>query len=377
MKSNIRTWLTLGTALMVSGILLFLAGYAFGGSSYVKMADLDRISGAAKRADKKPDLILEKTKIESFQEIHADLSNMDLLIKPSEDENAYISYKLQSRKGKNPLKYSVKDAVLTIEEKKKTSLYSIHVNLGFLNLLFGGEDTEDIRNQMALYIPEQKELKDCRVLLSDGNMEIEGISCENSEIEMTYGDFSADYASFYRGSILVKDGSLEAENTEFSNVGVTLDYGDFKGTCSAVEGGYIVVKDGDMKIKETNISDAGLELHYGNMEAEELMIEKTSILAKDGNIHGSGIDFRKENSIKNHYGNVKFQMLEDSWGMLSLRLITRSGKITVPETLSGTKENREIPSIMKELWTGQKQFWKLQRKMEILELKPNKKFPPV
>lgn len=340
MEKRIKIGLIVGIILSLLGVILFLIGYISGGRKYMETADLNRLNGKAKWEDKKPDLILEKTKLESFQTIQADLDDTNFFIQPSNDENYYISYQIRSKKEKNPISYNIEDEILKITEEKVPQFYFFHVDMKFLMDMFQKEAVEDYQEQITIYVPKQTKFQNCQIGLQDGCAAMNGFHCEKSKIELEYGDFISENASFSESSIALKDGNIRATATEFNYTEVIMSYGDFGAKDSFIKDGQMLLEDGNMEIEKTDINHMDLKLTYGDFKAKDLIIENSNILLKDGDMNGYNTNFIKENEITNLYGNITIQMKKELLENINLELKTEYGDIKTSNSLLGNKEEK-------------------------------------
>ncbi len=206
MSKKIKMGLLTGFVLCFFGIFLFFLCYMAGGKSYVETADLDRLDGAATWEDRKPDLILEKTKLDNIASIEVELNDIHFFIEPSEDENYYISYQVKSRKKQTPIQYKIENKILTIKENKKSfSFISIGIDIGgfFTGNLKKEKEEEDYQEKVIIYVPKQEKLKDCQVTLHDSDIRIKEFCCENAKIELAYGNLFLENASFLESSMIL------------------------------------------------------------------------------------------------------------------------------------------------------------------------------
>lgn len=81
-----KNFLIIGTVFCALGTVLFASGIAAGGREYIKNTDLNTYNGSfsSEKSDSNH-AILEKEKIDSFQNLNADLKHMDFSIRESDD----------------------------------------------------------------------------------------------------------------------------------------------------------------------------------------------------------------------------------------------------------------------------------------------------
>ena len=114
-----KNFLIIGTVFCALGTVLFASGIAAGGREYIKNTDLNTYNGSFSSAKSDGShAILEKRKIDSFQNLNASLKHMDFAVRESEDENYYISYNVETVKGVIPVSWQTADGTLNLSEKK-------------------------------------------------------------------------------------------------------------------------------------------------------------------------------------------------------------------------------------------------------------------
>ena len=149
-----KNFLIIGTVFCALGTVLFASGIAAGGREYIKNTDLNTYNGSfsSEKSDSNH-AILEKEKIDSFQNLNADLKHMDFSIRESDDENYYLSYNVETVKGIIPVSWQVENGTLNMSEKNgKTASGYLQIDIGFLQeFLTDGhvsDDTDMLENQI-------------------------------------------------------------------------------------------------------------------------------------------------------------------------------------------------------------------------------------
>ena len=288
-----------GGVLCGIGILFFGIGMAFGGKEYVKNADLNQMNGKA-MLDSKQEAFSGEETFEDLTGIQADLKNIDLLIKPSEDEKFHLTYNLEkSGKGKNPLSFEQKDGLLTIKESEGNGgSYYIKVDISIINVLFGNDKVYDYKNEATLYIPERKILDKASINLENGDFYADGFAAETAEIRLEYGDIIMQNISLNKGNITAEDGDISAD----------------KG----------LLKDLDMKAK------------YGDIMLKNTQYENGKITLEDGDLNSSEISFTGDTDIVNKYGDVSLKLSKETANDTSIEAKTEYGEIDISENLKKT-----------------------------------------
>ncbi len=245
MKKWTKTALLTGCACCIAGAVLMFSGWASGGKAYAETYDLNAMSGSATKEDGIS--VQEKTKIDDFEELQADLAVGDLRVLPSGDDSCYLSWRIPSKKGKTAVEYSVKDGVLNIEETKAVSNY-IHVNIDFMGeVLSGGKESEA---GVILYLPEEKILKNMDITMEFGDIQMNGVQAEG-------------------GSIQSDDGDITLSGCKMQDVKLEADYGDVEIKSGTWKNGSITMDDGDVKISGTKLSgDISISNSYGDIDLE-------------------------------------------------------------------------------------------------------------
>lgn len=323
-----------GTGMFLVGIVLFLLGYAAGGKAYLAKTDLNKMSGNAGLKEGENEFVLEKTKLGKLDGLSVDLDFMDFLVKPSEDENFYLSYEVQGKDGKNPLEYQVKAGILEVKETG-SGFSGIRVDVGGLQDLLLGKETSEKRNEVVVYVPKEAVLEDCHIMLSDGDMKAEGLRCGKAELELGYGNLELKDASFSNGRMVLSDGDIRAESTAFHGMELKLSYGDFSGSDSSVCEGSLSLSDGDAELRHTELKHMDMELSYGSLILEDLTMEDCRAVLDDGDLRAADTGFLGENKVEGSYGDASIRTKKGEAETMALRLSTEYGDIEVAGGLSG------------------------------------------
>ena len=97
MKKIMRNLLIAGFTLFLIGGVFYGIGRISGGQEYVENEGIKQVRAAAKRER----VIVEKENLGEIQKIEADIEDMDIIVKESEDTSCYLSYNVDKRRGKN------------------------------------------------------------------------------------------------------------------------------------------------------------------------------------------------------------------------------------------------------------------------------------
>lgn len=109
MKRSHFKWLKTGVICCMIGAALIFAGYLKNGQSYVAHADLNKLKWNAHSDDSAKVISLPRTDLGTLDSIEITLSDLDLEILPSGDENCAIAWEISSDYGNTPVSYTIKD----------------------------------------------------------------------------------------------------------------------------------------------------------------------------------------------------------------------------------------------------------------------------
>lgn len=207
MKKATKIALITGIALCIFGGILYGAGRAAGGVEKLNDSKTTKLKNSGRET-----VVLDREKLGEIQSIEGNIADVDLEIKPSEDDSCYLSYNVETRKGKNPVTYSVKDGTLKLKEDEgyDNSFY-VKVDLSFLTGLAVEEHIEDDTNLIIIYLPEDKLLEDCNISLGDGDMRLEGLHSKNLNLKSESGDVDFDHVELKNAAITLQDGDLRTK----------------------------------------------------------------------------------------------------------------------------------------------------------------------
>ena len=156
MKQFYYKWFKAGIICSVAGSILILGGYLNGGHSYIAHADLNKLEGNARNDDSNKIITLSRTDLGFLDSVDISLSDLDLEVLPSENENCAIAWEVGSVNGDSPVDYKIKDGVLTVTENNYVGDSYIQIDISFLADLFCSEKMEHPSNTVYLYVPAEK-----------------------------------------------------------------------------------------------------------------------------------------------------------------------------------------------------------------------------
>ncbi len=284
MKKALKTCLVTGVGCIAAGVVLYGAGSLTGGKTYVRAADLNRLSTSAMK-NENSSAVLAKTQIDDYHNLEINLNILDLKVIPSEDEHFYISYNVNTDKQNSALTYTVGNDTLTLKETNSSTGSFVHVDIGFLADLFHDKDTPDSENSITLYVPEDTVLKKLN------------LNSDMSEIQIA--SVNAD-----SGSIRTESGDIELKSCDLNNVTLNSDMGD-------------------ITIKKSNL-------------------DTCTLTSKSGDFECTNVTFSGDTSITSDMGEVDIEGPTDNLTKLAIQVNTNIGDIHASDTLDGYfKKNDE------------------------------------
>lgn len=282
------------------------------------------ISAQANAKDTIKTYQVKKERLDQVNSIIADLRYMDLNIKPSKDQYAYLSYKLHCKNEKNPFTYNVKNGVLNLKEEKWKGISWKSYTGGmkkFKKLM------EYSKNNITLYLPKDNILKGSIVEMIDGNLIITSLQSHSIDLNFGYGDILLNDSSIL-GILNIKtgDGDIYLKNTKIvKNATITANYGDITASNLQVEQG-IEIKTGDGDTKLKNIKTA----------------KNVAITTVYGDITALNLKAKKDIKMKTRDGDVKFQIKEKQLKQKKIIMDTTDGEMSIPSYLSNDNKKTAL-----------------------------------
>ncbi len=152
----------------------------------------------------------EVAKAEDIRSIQARITGGDIKIEESDDYSGfYIDYKYR----KEPCTWKVEDGVLSMEYEYKTDHH------------LEGEWYKH-GCEITLYVPKGTGLESLDINLGGGQMEIEDIKVEKTEISMGAGELIMDGLVSDSLSMKIGAGEIKAENSKVENLDVNMSMGN-------------------------------------------------------------------------------------------------------------------------------------------------------
>ena len=294
MNKLAKTALMTGTALCVAGAVLSVAGYFAGGKDFTYASDHVYVSGG-NSSDKKDLAVMEKKQIDDFTKLVVDFSDLDLDIRTSDDNHYYMEYKLEKNGKKDPLIWEDKDGKLTLKEYEGSAgSYYVRYDLGIFRTHVQQTETQKYLNTVILYVPENAELSDGDIRLSDGDLTTEQLLCEKLTVKLSSGDMDLDKGKFKDFKATFGDGDFYAGDIQAEALKLKNSSGDVTMNKTVLGGGEISLGDGELQIGDSSFNgdmdinnsdgDVSIEMKAGSVEKTNIHLETT-----DGDVDASGV----------------------------------------------------------------------------------------
>ena len=265
MKQSHFKWLKAGVICCMAGVALIFAGYLKNGQSYVAHADLNKLDWSAHSDDSTKIISMPRTDLGQLDSVDIALSDLDLKILPSGDENCAIAWEISSDYGDTPVSYTVKDGHLSVTETDHGHNFYVHVDISLFADLLCGKHISQPADKVTLYVPAHA-FKAATINSQFGTVSAEGLQAAQGSIDCVDGDASfinCQFSDFTLqntlGNLTVSDSTLDDCEITVSDGDLTLASNQYQGSCSVID------KLGDVKlIASSDILQAlGLQLSTG------------------------------------------------------------------------------------------------------------------
>ena len=265
MTKFIKGALIAGILCIVFGMGIFFAGKVMGGGGYVKNMDFSSMLTTDSKNLKEEYATLEKTKIDDFDKINIKTNTIDIKIAQSDDKNCYIAYNLKKEKGEVPAVYEVSGGEFKL--RQKSNHVTINVDLSGLAAILSGTQDYVRQNQFVLYLPKDKQISTAEFDTEDGDISIDGLKSDKTDIAVDAGDIKLENAELQSGKITSSDGDISVKNTNLKGMALTDNYGDVKCNDGSFEDIAVKLNDGDLKLQNTKITgNIKIDSDYGDVK---------------------------------------------------------------------------------------------------------------
>ncbi len=265
MTKFIKGALITGILCIVFGMGIFFAGKVMGGGRYVKNMDFSSMLTTDSKNLKEEYATLEKTKIDDFDKINIKTNTIDIKIAQSDDKNCYIAYNLKKEKGEVPAVYEVSGGEFKL--RQKSNHVTINVDLSGLAAVLSGTQDYVRQNQFVLYLPKDKQISTAEFDTEDGDISIDGLKSDKTDIAVDAGDINLENAELQSGKITSSDGDIVVKNTNLKGMALTDNYGDVKCNDGSFEDIAVKLNDGDLKLQNTKLTgNIKIDSDYGDVK---------------------------------------------------------------------------------------------------------------
>lgn len=297
MNKLARRTLLAAAGLCIAGGILFAVGTGLGGMRFLATADLSTI-GSPNSSRKLYEM--DKTKLDDFSRLEADITYMDISILPSEDDSCYLSYQITGSGAENPFQYTIQDGTLTLKEDLSAeSQFFVGIDYSFLARLFTGRVVTDapdnVSDNLTLYLPKDKYLDYAAISGGDGDIILHGLQTEQLTLESSYGDL-------IMSDVNAKSGSLS-------------------------------LGDGDAQMDTVTTGQMDFDTSYGDVSVNHCSLGTVTFQSSDGDFTSENTTYTGNCSFDLSYGSVSFRLDDSQKETLSMDLKTDYGDISVAEDL--------------------------------------------
>lgn len=247
MKNLAKAIMIMAVSMILFGCIMALAGYFFGGDSYVKVADLDYLTSDKNLTKKQTadGIVYEdqtnkvqakNEKIDHVKNIKVDAKEFDLKILPSEDQHFYFSYSYHGKKDVITKTMEDDQTLYIKEEGRETARRIVYIGIGDLidEILDHAhyDDVEEEENTIYLYIPQNSNLKSMNLNLKYGDVIIQKVLASKAEVQSHYGDILMDDTKIKQAKVKSPYGDLtfkiDQKQLETTNLELYSKYGDIE-----------------------------------------------------------------------------------------------------------------------------------------------------
>ena len=265
MTKFIKGALITGILCIVFGMGIFFAGKVMGGGRYVKNMDFSSMLTTDSKNLKEEYATLKKTKIDDFDKINIKTNTIDIKIAQSDDKNCCIAYNLKKEKGEVPAVYEVSGGEFKL--RQKSNHVTINVDLSGLTAVLSGTQDYVRQNQFVLYLPKDKQISTAEFDTEDGDISIDGLKSDKTDIAVDAGDINLENAELQSGKITSSDGDIVVKNTNLKGMALTDNYGDVKCNDGSFEDIAVKLNDGDLKLQNTKLTgNIKIDSDYGDVK---------------------------------------------------------------------------------------------------------------
>lgn len=400
-----------GIFLCISGLGIFAIGCAYGGTDYIETTEYENfkkvlhptedtaqkeasenkvsssnMKSARQNAKDVNTYKIKDKKLGTFSSITADLDYVDLIIKPSKNNSAYLSYELHCKNNKNPFSYDIKNGCLHLKESnfKEISWNAIENNKT-ITVINEWKYINNYTNAVTLYVPSGTFYESSSFILNDGDLLIDGLHCQKANLRLNDGDATISKLFCNNAAVTTTDGDIKMTNMNITrNAKITTEDGDITlakvkvpGTLQLdtmdgdIRGGLSVsgtlkidTEDGDINAPGLSISGtAQINTLDGDINAPNLGISGTlqintedgdlnipklytyasgivKISTSYGDVNASGLNILGNVQLKSMGGDISLQINKKCLSRTTINMDVTDGEISANKSLNGSKKRK-------------------------------------
>ena len=268
------------------------------------------------------------------------LDYIDLIIKPSKDQSAYLSYELHCKNNKNPFSYNIKNGCLHLNESNFKEAW-ITVKNKTTAIKQWKFTIQNNINAVTLYIPSGTTYNSSNIVMNEGDLSINGLHCKKANIKLKYSDATVKKLSCNNAAITATDGDITIADLNITGTtSVKTADGDINASRLAVSGtARISVLDGDIGISGTfQINTEDGDLNIPNLYTYTSGTVKIS--TEYGDINASGLNVSGNAQLKSIGGDISLQINKKCLNRLAINMDVTNGEISANKSLHGSKKRR-------------------------------------
>lgn len=313
--------LSVSAILVGSGAILFGIGLLLGGRDYLATADLNRFS---LKQDKHPkEQKMDKKRLDDFNSIDLTAEIATVIVEPSNDNHAYLSYHITNKNSASNIKYAVEDSTLTINQLLHEEDYHKGIDLSFINYLFAPEQTTGQQTVITLYLPKNQ-LQQVDAYIEIGDVTFNQLQAKNADISVELGDLTVNQSTIDTLTTHVEQGRQTARNNTFHQA-------------------ELAVEQGELAIEDSTLTNSKLTTEIGALHLQQSTFTNSYFATETGEITSQNTTFLGKNQLMSELGNIELTLASKAFEDTSFSLASELGKISMPD-LAGTKTNHSFES---------------------------------
>lgn len=268
-----------------------------------------------------------------------------MIIKPSKDQSAYLSYELHCKNNKNPFRYNIKNGCLHLNESNFKEAW-ITVKNKTTAIKQWKFTTQNYISAVTLYVPSGTTYNNSNIVMNEGDLSINGLHCKKANIKLKYSDVTVKKLSCNNAAITTTDGDITVADLNITGTtSVKTADGDINASRLAVSGtARISVLDGDINAPDLGISGTfQINTEDGDLNIPNLYTYTSGtvkISTEYGDINASGLNVSGNAQLKSIGGDISLQINKKCLNRLAINMDVTDGEISANKSLHGSKKRR-------------------------------------